>query len=465
MWRLEKSMTVPDLNRGKIKSLLQQVNRVRRRAENCPTRPGGGTGGILSVVRHAILAQEHAPEVLRASQEPSRLEELFPGLVAVQVEGRLVSVNVAGAALLGAASPELLIGKPVTDLVHPDFRPVVAEQIRKVIEEGVETSLVEEKWARLDGTVVDVEVAAVPFMYQGKPAVQIVARDLSLFKRAEAALRESEERHRRFVELSLDLIGVETARTAELHAARRRAEEADRLKSRLLSTVSHELRTPLTSIRGQITTLLDYADQIAPEERLGILRLADSEAARLDELLGHLLDMSRLEAGMLRVEPVATDLRPVLEEAVALSAAQAPNHHFVAALPSALPLAQADRRRVMQVMSNLLGNAVKFSSPGTTVTVSAEVHPATVVIHVRDEGPGIASEYLPFIFDRFYRVEETAVRTSGVGLGLAICKGLVEAMGGQVTAESRVGQGSVFSFSLLRTQGVSDGAIHAHSSH
>jgi len=182
-------------------------------------------------------------------------------------------------------------------------------------------------------------------------------------------------------------------------------------------------------------------------------------------LLSHLLDMSRLEAGMLRVEAVATDLRPVLEEAVSLSAAQAPHHNIAATLPPTLPLAQADRRRVMQVMSNLLGNAVKFSPPGTTITVSAEVHPATVVVHVSDEGPGISTEHLPFIFDRFYRIEDGSVRTSGQGLGLAICKGLVEAMGGQVAVESQVGHGSVFSFSLLRTQGVDDGVIYAHSGH
>ena len=168
---------------------------------------------------------------------------------------------------------------------------------------------------------------------------------------------------------------------------------------------------------------------------------------------------------MLRVEAVATDLRPVLDEAVTLCAAQAPHHRIVTDLPPELPLAQADRRRVMQVMSNLLGNAVKFSPPGTTVTVRAQVHPATIVIHVSDQGVGISQEHLPLIFDRFYRVEDSGVRTSGQGLGLAICRGLVEAMGGQVAVESRVGQGSTFSFSLMRTQGVNHGDIHAHSGH
>lgn len=458
-------MAAQDVNRGKINTLLQRVSTVRRRAQSHPAK-STGRGNTLSLVRQAIIARQCAEAALQESQEHyRRLADLFPGLVGVQVQDRLVSVNAAGLDMLGAASAAELIGRPITDLVPPDFRAVIADQIRRVMDQGVEAWAVEQEWTRLDGTRIHVRVATIPFTHEGKPAVQIVASDLTLTKQAEAALRESQDRHRRYVELSLDLIGVETARTAELRAARRRAEEADQLKTRLLSTVSHELRTPLTSIRGQITTLLDYAEQIGPQERIEILRLADSEAARLDELLSHLLDMSRLESGMLRVEPVATDLLPVLEEAVTRSAAQAPHHRIVTDLPPELPLAQADRRRVMQVMSNLLGNAVKFSPPGTTVTVSAQVHPATVVIHVRDQGVGISSEHLPFIFDRFYRVEDNGVRTSGQGLGLAICKGLVEAMGGQVAVESRAGQGSVFSFSLMRTQGVNNGAIHAHPGH
>jgi PAS domain S-box-containing protein len=458
-------MAAQDVNRGKIRTLLQRVSMVRRRAQS---HPAGSTsrGNTLSPSMQAVIERQRAEEMLRESQQHyRRLADLFPGLVGVQAQDRLVSVNSAGLDLLGAASQAELMGRPIADLVHPDSRPVIADQIRRVMDQGAETNPVEQKWTRLDGALIYVRVVIVPFTHEGRPAVQIVASDLSPYKRAEAALRESQERHRRFVELSLDLIGVETARTAELHAARRRAEEADQLKSRLLSTVSHELRTPLTSIRGQITTLLDYADHIGPQERLEILRLADSEAARLDELLSHLLDMSRLEAGMLRVEAVATDLRPVLDEAVTLCAAQAPHHRIVTDLPPELPLAQADRRRVMQVMGNLLGNAVKFSPPGTTVTVRAQVHPATVVIHVSDQGVGISQEHLPFIFDRFYRVEDSGVRTSGQGLGLAICRGLVEAMGGQVAVESRVGQGSTFSFSLMRTQGVNHGDIHAHSGH
>jgi signal transduction histidine kinase len=123
-------------------------------------------------------------------------------------------------------------------------------------------------------------------------------------------------------------------------------------------------------------------------------------------------------------------------------------------LPPGLPLVQADPRRVRQVLCNLLDNAVKFSPAGSTIMVNTQNTPTVLLVSVKDEGAGIAPEHLPRLFDRFYRVESRGLRTGGVGLGLAISKGLVEAMGGQVSVASQPGEGSVFSFSLLLTSGV-----------
>jgi PAS domain S-box-containing protein len=382
---------------------------------------------------------------------------LSPDLVGLAVDGRLISINRAGLDLLGASSPEQVIGQPLIELVAPAHRNAAAERLR-LIAAGAKFLPVEEKWIRLDGAVIDVLVRAAALPDEQQPALQLIARDITQSKNIEDALRESEARHRRLTELYLDLIGVETTRTAELHAALRRAREVGELKSQLLSTVSHELRTPLTTIRGQTTTLLDYADQMTPDEQREALRIVDEQAARLDELIGHILDMSRIEAGTLRVEQVATDLRPILRECVDLAAAQAPGHLFVAHVPDDLPLAQADPRRVRQVMGNLLDNAVKYSMPGTRITVEASDSKGIVKISVQDEGPGIAPEHLPHLFDRFYRVESGPVRAAGVGLGLPISKGLVEAMGGQVSIASQVGQGSTFTFILPTITGVSQHA-------
>ena len=305
-----------------------------------------------------------------------------------------------------------------------------------------------------NGNTLPVECSIAPLAdEQGNQAGWVcVARDITQRIEVEQALRQSERRHRQVMEVWLDSVGVEAARKTELQAALHRAQEVDKLKSQLLSTVSHELRTPLTSIRGQTSTLLDYADQIGPEERADALRIIDQEAARLDELIGHLLDMSRLESGTLHVESVATDLRPILIEAVESIAARAPGHCLILDVPSELPLVQANPRRVMQIVRCLVDNAMRFSPSGTTVIVKAESQENRVIVSVHDEGFGIPPEHLAKIFDRFYLAEQSGIRTAGVGLGLAISKGLVEAMGGQIAVASQVGKGSTFSFSLRQMQ-------------
>ena len=376
------------------------------------------------------------------------LIEQSPDLVITVRGGKITTINPAGLRSLGASGPEDVIGKPLSDLSADP----IADASDMIAVAQPPSGQVE--WVKLDGTKIDLEISTTPVVLEGRIELRIVGRDMTLLRKTEQMLRESQSHHRRLSELYLDLIGVESARTSELHAALRRARQVDELKSQLLSTVSHELRTPLTAIRGQTSTLLDYADEVSPAERLEALHIIDKEAARLDELIGHILDMSRIESGALRVEPIAMDLSPILRETIALFAAQAPRHNLHANLPPGLPLVQADPRRVRQVLCNLLDNAVKFSPAGSTIMVNTQNTPTVLLVSVKDEGAGIAPEHLPRLFDRFYRVESRGLRTGGVGLGLAISKGLVEAMGGQVSVASQPGEGSVFSFSLLLTSGV-----------
>lgn len=362
----------------------------------------------------------------------------------------IVDCNPAAADMLGYRAEELR-GQPL-NLVQVDAatHDAIQKQLARAAGSDGARHVFAYKLKNKKGDAVPVECRVAPLEDEhGHPTGWVwAACDMTRHVEAEKAVRQSEERHRRMVELWLDSVGVEAARSAELHTALRRAQEVDKLKSQLLSTVSHELRTPLTSIRGQTCTLLDYADQIGPEERAEALRIIDHEAARLDELIGHVLDMSRLESGTLHVEPIATDLRPILAEAVELMTAQAPEHRLALNMPDKLPLAQADPRRVMQIVQNLIDNAIKFSRPGTTVTVTAAPQDDQIIVSVQDQGFGIPREYWPRIFDRFYRIEHGSIRAAGVGLGLAISKGLVEAMGGRITMDSQVGQGSTFSFTL-----------------
>jgi signal transduction histidine kinase len=228
-----------------------------------------------------------------------------------------------------------------------------------------------------------------------------------------------------------------------------RERELDEIKSRLLSTVSHELRTPLASIKGFATTLLREDVDWDETSRREFLSIIDEESDRLSELIGNLLDMSRIEAGELPVEPEPIDLLPIIQETAAEFQMMTHDHHFQLQLPGTLPLAMADPRRTRQVLRNLVENAVKYSPGGGPVTIAAQPEEERIIVSVADRGIGIDPEQLDRVFDRFYQVDSASTRkVGGSGLGLSISKAIVEAQAGSIWAESEAGVGSTFYFSL-----------------
>ena len=232
------------------------------------------------------------------------------------------------------------------------------------------------------------------------------------------------------------------------------------MKTELLSTVSHELCTPLGSIKGYATTLLTHASKLRREEQREFLEIIDSEADRLRELIENLLDMSRLEAGVLRIDREPLRLGGVAREVVRRTQLATPNHELVLDwLPEAdEPWVNGDPKRLYQVLQNLLSNAVKYSPDGGCITLRARTARRELVVAVADQGFGMPATELDRIFDRFHRVGgEVSRRVGGTGLGLAICKGLVEAHGGRIWAESEgEGMGSTFSFTLPLVPGGAD---------
>jgi two-component system sensor histidine kinase KdpD len=222
------------------------------------------------------------------------------------------------------------------------------------------------------------------------------------------------------------------------------------MKTELLSTVSHELRTPLGSIKGYATTLLTHASKLKKDEQREFLEIIDSEADRLRELIENLLDMSRLEAGVLRIDKDPARLGAVAREVTRKVQLSAPNHTVELVWPAEDPLVNADMRRIYQVVQNLLTNAVKYSPDGGCIILSAHCERRDLVVSVSDQGLGMPAGELDRIFDRFHRVHGESSRViGGTGLGLAICKGLVDAHGGRIWAESEgEGKGSTFRFTL-----------------
>jgi signal transduction histidine kinase len=225
--------------------------------------------------------------------------------------------------------------------------------------------------------------------------------------------------------------------------------KVDQLKSELLSTVSHELRTPLASIKGYASSLLREDVEWDHDTSREFLQIIDEEADRLTGLIEDLLQMSEIEAGVLRVDKQPAKVAKLAQKVVKKVRPQARNHTISVSTSSDVPETMADPRRIEQVLHNLVVNAIKYSPEGTTVLVRVERRGPDVLVSVRDQGIGIPPEHQDHVFERFYRVDGTLAReTRGSGLGLPICRGLVEAHGGKIWVESTANKGSSFYFTV-----------------
>jgi signal transduction histidine kinase len=223
-------------------------------------------------------------------------------------------------------------------------------------------------------------------------------------------------------------------------------EQVERLRRDLVANVSHELKTPISALRAHLENLLDGVEQ--PDRATIQVMLQQSE--RLSRLVEQLLDLSRLESGDIPMERRAVPLQPLAAEVASeVAVARGNRVRIDVTVPDGLPALWADRERVHQVLFNLLDNAVRFTPPDGAVTVSAQRRSDRCEVAVADTGPGIPAEHLPLLFERFYRVDPARARgDGGTGIGLAIARSVVEAHGGRIWAESRVGEGSVFRFEL-----------------
>jgi two-component system sensor histidine kinase KdpD len=212
-------------------------------------------------------------------------------------------------------------------------------------------------------------------------------------------------------------------------------QENEKVRDALLASLSHDLRTPLSSIAGAATSLRALGDKMSAAERLELLSSIEDETARLSRFVANLLDMSRIEAGGLKVNRDLVDVADVVEGAVERSRKAFPNQPVRVSLAPGLPFVRADAKLLEQVLFNLLDNAHKYAGDGGAI-VHARKEGDDVVLTVTDEGPGVKPADLERIFEKFYRGGRPDGRKPGTGLGLSICRGLVEAMGGTIVAQS-----------------------------
>jgi PAS domain S-box-containing protein len=229
--------------------------------------------------------------------------------------------------------------------------------------------------------------------------------------------------------------------------------EVERMKSEFVSMVSHELRTPLGLIKGYASTLLNPQLSIDEATTHRFLLGVDGAADRLAKLIENILSVSRIESGLFRLTTQEMDLSQVIDNAVTTARATAKGHEITMDLPRNPITVEGDRVQIELVMDNLLGNAVKYSPMGRPIRVELHERGSDVEVTVMDEGIGIAAHHLPKVFDKFYRVEGGySRRTPGSGLGLYICRNIIEAHRGRIWAESTPGQGSTFAFALPVSQ-------------
>lgn len=337
--------------------------------------------------------------------------------------GQIIDANPAFCELFGREKRRLL-GLTVAQ-IHPGGVFPTAGTGKRVFDAVACT--------RPDGSVFYADITCTLLQQENREVVQSIVRDITQRKLLENALHENAEK-----------LEIQNARLREL----------DRLKTDFLNTVSHELRTPLTSIQWSLDSLSAFLTAEKEGKVTTLMGILRNDASRLAGLIQDLLNFSRIEAGEMRLDKKPVDLADSIRQVVAdtLATSERGQVQIEADLPPSLPTVSADPERLRQVMSNLIGNAIKYSGAAADIRIGAATvgaPPTTVEISVSDKGIGIAPEDCERVFDKFFRVSRKEVLAlPGTGLGLAIARSIVEAHGGKIRVESQLGKGSRFIFTL-----------------
>ncbi|MFA4835290.1 MAG: PAS domain S-box protein [Dehalococcoidia bacterium] len=382
----------------------------------------GKVKAVISSSRD-ITARKQIENELRQSREALRASlEASPYAIGVMnLQGIITYVSPQTIRMFGYENVEEMLGRNLSDFVAETSREKTAHNFQEILREGISRDT-EYDALKKDGTPFAASIsAAVIRDVSGKP-ISIIGftKDITDRKRAE-----------------------------EEEARSRALEELDRMKTALLASVSHELRTPLTSIKGLASTLLQPDVSWDHQTQQEFLYEIDQAANRLTYIVSDLIDMSQLEAGTMRMENMPIKLSTILNKINRQLTTATQKHKFEIKAAYDLPIIDCDEVRIGHVITNLVSNAASYSDEGTTITLEARRAGEKIEVSVTDRGIGIAQNELERVFDRFYRLETGVTRRrGGSGLGLSICKGIIERHGGKIWAESHEGKGSRFTFTL-----------------
>jgi two-component system sensor histidine kinase VicK len=387
----------------------------RRIAFRCRRMELHGERPFILVHGIDVTEQHEAEEALHLAtrQRELILQSLGEGIYGIDLEGRITFINDAGARLLGY-EPEELTGRDIHEAIHHGHADgTVYSRVTSPILQGMRrreaVRMREEVFWRHDGTRIPVEYIANPLIQDGQLAGMVVA------------FQDVSERRR-----------------------------LDRMKDEFISTVSHELRTPLTSLRASLGLISAGALDKRPEKQRQMIEMAIGNCDRLTRLVNDILDFEKMESGRLPLNRVAVEAIDLLRRAADVAHAAASEVQITFQIKAAPGQVWADTERVLQVLNELVSNAIKFSPSGTVIRLATQ--PAAqgeVCLVVEDQGRGIPQEKLNHIFDRFQQGDASDSRAlGGTGLGLALCRSIVEQHDGRIWAESTPGKGSRFLFTL-----------------
>jgi len=382
------------------------------------------------ILTEDITEQRETERSLAESEEKYRtlVEQATDGVIIIQ-DSLFMFVNSAFCKIIGYEKDELL-GTPFIPYIVPSERERISDIYRKRLEGENVPSIYETVGIHKSGTEIPIELNAALTQYMGKTATLVILRDISERKRAEQELMKALE---------------------DLERAHSELKKLDAVKTEFLNITSHELRSPLTSILGYAELLNDgllgSITDAQKEAIYGVLR----NSQQLSRLVEDLLDFTSMEAGALRL-----DLRPCKISSILIDAVDSMKSIIEEAgckidldMPQDLPVVKGDTERIIQVIYNLIDNALKFSPEGGNIKVGAREVTDYVEVYVKDEGIGISQEEKDKIFDKFYQIDMSDKRrVRGIGLGLAISKAIIEASGGSIWMDSEIGKGSTFKFTL-----------------
>jgi protein-histidine pros-kinase len=397
------------------------------------------------------VAERKSAETARRKTEQrfQRLLETAPdAIVVIGKDGKIVLVNSQAERLFGYARAELL-GEFVERLIPERFgashvahrADYFADPRPRPMGANLELA-----GRRKDGSELPVEISLSPLDTEEGLLVSIAIRDITARKQAEKALKEAHD----------NLEAKVAERTKALAEANLRLAEVDRLKSQFLATMSHELRTPLNSIIGFTGILLQgMAGELNDEQRKQ-LTMSYRSAKHLLNLISDLLDLSRIESGKMAIDAQQIKITDIITEVTQSLAPEAAKKQLTLSteIKDTLPQIYSDRKKILQILLNLVNNALKFTDQGE-VRINCRTHNNYMEVSVTDTGIGIKAENMGFLFEAFRQADGSAKRRyEGTGLGLYLCRKLATLLGGDIAAESKYGEGSRFTLRLPLESGV-----------